>query len=138
MLDMIPEQHRYSDCPLCYQSLSDWQRDFVKEKVNRMNRRENGRIKSYQHCGRLEAFIAVALIGLFVWMVVSSLWILIAVILAIYFGLPMIKEQSKMKDVILRITGIRIINMKLSALAEYLKIRFIHVPEHYKCEEINK
>ena len=44
-------------------------------------------------------------------------------------------RRNMMKDAILKLTGIRIINMKLPALADYLKVEFIHIPEHYKCEK---
>lgn len=28
--------------------------------------------------------------------------------------------------------------MKVQAIADYLKVKFLHIPEHYKCEPINK
>ena len=34
--------------------------------------------------------------------------------------------------------GIKKINMKLQAVAEYLKVKFVHVPEHYECHELKK
>lgn len=30
--------------------------------------------------------------------------------------------------------GINVIEMKMAALANYIKVNFIHVPEHYQCE----
>jgi hypothetical protein len=32
--------------------------------------------------------------------------------------------------------GLRAIAMKLEALATHLKLRFVHVPEHYECQKV--
>ena len=34
-----------------------------------------------------------------------------------------------------KVLGINVIEMKMKALADYIKVNFIHVPEHYKCEK---
>lgn len=133
---MIQKRHRYDHCPCCQQELTNWQENLVQTNVSWLNQREQRRAKAHADAGQSQAFVAAALVGLLVWWAVSSLWVLVAIILAIVFGLPMIKEQSKMKEAILRITGIRIINMKLQALAAFLKVQFVHVPEHYECEKI--
>lgn len=43
-----------------------------------------------------------------------------------------------MKRIVFKVFGIDLVNMKVNALAEYLKIKFVHIPEHYKCEKITK
>lgn len=47
------------------------------------------------------------------------------------------KGEGIMGDIIRRALGIREIKMKMQALADYLKVKFIHIPEHYKCKKLD-
>jgi hypothetical protein len=49
-----------------------------------------------------------------------------------------IKGDRMMINVIKNALGIKKINMKLQAIAEYLKVKFVHIPEHYECHELEK
>jgi hypothetical protein len=45
-----------------------------------------------------------------------------------------IKGENAMIRNILKALGITELNMKLEALAKHFKLKFVHVPEHFKCE----
>lgn len=47
-------------------------------------------------------------------------------------------EGGAKMEKIKRLLGLHVVNMKLSAIANYLKVKFVHVPESYRCEEIEK
>ncbi len=47
-----------------------------------------------------------------------------------------IKGDKIMINTIKNALGITKVNRKLQALAEYLKVKFVHVPEHYECREL--
>ena len=45
-----------------------------------------------------------------------------------------LKGENVLMRNILKALGITDLNMKLEALAKHFKLRFVHIPEHYKCE----
>ena len=47
-----------------------------------------------------------------------------------------IKGDKMMISAIKNVLGIKKINMKLQAFAEYLKVKLVHIPEHYECREL--
>lgn len=46
-------------------------------------------------------------------------------------------EEPAMKSFIMHVTGLKYVNMKLQAIADYLRVKFVHVPEHFKCEPLD-
>ncbi len=112
----------------------------MKGKVNEipthLKRRYEQRIRLAKECSRIET-VTAALTILGILMVITELmWFGIAGLLIVYFMAPTIMRLKIMKEAFMKYTGIRTINMKLQALTDYLKVKFIHVPEHYECEEI--
>lgn len=73
-----------------------------------------------------------------VFMVFKLLFWAILAFVAIFLIPTLMKRRIIMKDFLARITGVRIVNMKLSAVADYLKVAFKHIPEHYICEKTEK
>ncbi len=82
--------------------------------------------------------IPIIMIGLVIFFISKAM--VDAVIFTIIFlgvlGLlihNVIPIRSISMEMIKRVFGIRVIEMKLVALAKFLKIDYLHVPEHYEC-----
>jgi len=76
--------------------------------------------------------VAVSLVMIIAALFHWPLLVLCALAVSFYF---VFKEESIMEKWIKRVFGIKIINMKLEALAKYVGIEFKHIPEHYSCIE---
>jgi len=123
-------------CPMCHKRLEGSDEERVKDVIMREQARTSARIKVSNSVGVRKALIASALLVVTIFAITEIVWLALAVVAILFLGMSTIQENERMKEILLKVTGIRVINMKLQALAEYLKVRFVHVPEHYKCEEI--
>lgn len=84
-------------------------------------------------------FIYAFIILLYVGCLISNLKVIIAG--AVIIGLApiltpiIIKGEKTMLKLLGDYLGVRTISMKLDAVANYLKVKFIHIPEHYECKK---
>ena len=101
--------------------------------------RINNRNDFYHRMGAMNGVIWVLMFLVIYIILMKLMWVipflLGVVILTMFNVFPF--RRNMMKDLILKLTGIKVINMKLQALAKYLNVDFAHVPEHYKCEKNN-
>lgn len=109
-----------------------------------MNRHKRNRLERelYYDLGQMTAVTVggIFLVIVFIWNGLSNLLLPLMVgwfSFVLFKTLqPIDRGDSAMWKIIQRGLGIRKINMKLDALARHLRVRFVHVPEHYKCEEV--
>ena len=84
-------------------------------------------------------FIIVALI--IVAALAQILWLLpyaVIVMGLIAVGVLPLPGRKAMLRTVKGWLGINVIGMKIDALAKYLKVNFMHIPEHYECQKILK
>lgn len=62
-------------------------------------------------------------------------WVFIVLGL-IAIGVLPLPGRNAMLRTMKRWLGVDVVNMKLNAVATYLKVSFLHIPEHYECEKL--
>lgn len=98
------------------------------------------KIEHHYNCGLMVGMCFTASFLLVVVAVKQILWLVAPIFL---FGLLVpitanliMKGENAMLTSIKKALGINVINMKLEALAKHLKVKYLHVPEHYECKKI--
>jgi hypothetical protein len=66
--------------------------------------------------------------------VVKFIWYVLPVILGVGTLLLIIFQGENIMKAIKNLLGLNVLKMKLDAMAKHLKLKFTHIPEHYKCE----
>ena len=96
------------------------------------------KVAHHYNCGLMVGMSFTASFLLIIVAVKQVLWLVAPIFL---FGLSVpltanliMKGENAMMNSIKKALGINIVNMKLEALARHLKVKFLHVPEHYECE----
>jgi hypothetical protein len=68
----------------------------------------------------------------------QQLWLIGYAFVGCIITITLSERRGAMKDLMKRVLGIRTMEMKLGAVAKYLKVKFTHVPEQYRCDEIKE
>lgn len=108
-----------------------------------MESRVRQRQNDFHH--EMGLFLGIGFTGIF-FMLICAFYgavkiVMICVIFSFMIGLIVkliTKGEGIMGDIIRKALGISQIKMKMQALADYLKVKFIYIPEHYKCEKLKK
>ena len=78
---------------------------------------------------------------LFFTLIFSGLYSRIVILFSSYFIIIVLLSILGRRDVMFtwlkEWLGIKHITMKMEALASYLKVKFVHVPEHYECQKVS-
>ncbi len=103
----------------------------------------NFKAKKREHhynCGLMVGMCFTASFFLILVTVRQTLWLVVPIILfsllVPFIANLIMKGENAMLTSIKKALGITVINMKLEALAKHLKVKFLHVPEHYECKKI--
>jgi len=88
--------------------------------------------------------IALAVMGFVIYGALMQLmWIIpialvSALILTLGLGPIIMTRRSFMFTALRRWLGVEAAEMKLQAVAKFLKVKFKHIPEHYECEKLEE
>lgn len=100
-------------------------------RQRRRSRMRDADIEMGACCGSLPFMFVLVLVGVF-----SGHFSLIFLSLGILVLVNFFPWRKSMKALFSKLLGWNVTRMKVDAIANYLKVRFLLVPEHYECEDI--